>query len=113
MASKRHGQSRPPTGAYKSFHQAKRRCTDPKHDSYISHGALGVKFLYTSFDEFFAELGPRPEGHSLDRIESHGNYEPGNCRWSDDGVQLKNRKSRRTGQPFQYHEEASSERVHG
>ena len=53
-----------------------------------------VEFRFLSFDEFFAELGPRPEGHSVDRIDPLGHYEPGNVRWATVLEQAANRMPR-------------------
>lgn len=88
---KTHGHAHPRSGAYKSFLQARRRCRDPKHDSFKSHGAYGIEFRFTSFEQFYAEVGDRPEGQTLDRINSRGHYEPGNVRWANDTVQSENR----------------------
>ena len=53
-------------------------------------------FLYRSFEEFLADVGPRPAtGMSLDRKENNGNYEPGNCRWLDPVEQVANARDGR------------------
>jgi hypothetical protein len=75
-------------GAYKSYARAKRRVAI-NHKGAYSH----VKFRFKSYEQFLAELGPRPEGMTLDRIDSHGHYEPGNVRWATIQEQNKNRRS--------------------
>jgi hypothetical protein len=67
---------------YRSYQAAKFRCSNPKCCKWQYYGGRGIKFLFTSFEQFFAELGPRPTGTTLDRIENDGNYEPGNVRWA-------------------------------
>ena len=77
--------------AKKSFEKAKRRCAMGKahHPAYES-----VEFRFKSFDEFFAELGPRPDGCSVDRIDTLGHYEVGNVRWATVLQQANNRMPR-------------------
>lgn len=76
---------------YKSYEKAKRRVKlgAKHHPAYAN-----VEFRFLSFDEFFAELGPRPEGHSVDRIDPLGHYEPGNVRWATVLEQAANRMPR-------------------
>lgn len=76
------------TGAYKSYWRAKRR-VQSNHNGCYGH----VKFLFKSFDEFWQELGLRPENCTLDRIDPLGNYEPGNVRWLTQKEQNRNRRS--------------------
>jgi hypothetical protein len=64
-----------------SYKNAKDRCNNPNNDRYADWGGRGIKFLFTSFEQFFAELGPKPPRYVLDRINNNGHYQPGNVRW--------------------------------
>lgn len=88
-----HGRS--DTREYSSYCNAKKRCNNPKEIGYANYGGRGIKFLFTSFEEFFAELGPRPDGTSIDRIETNGHYAPSNVQWSTQSTQAFNRRKRR------------------
>ena len=81
------------TPEYRSYTAAKSRCNNPKCIAWKHYGGRGIKFLFTSFEEFFIELGPRPEGKSLDRKDNDGNYEPGNVKWSTQREQMLNRRT--------------------
>lgn len=77
--------------AYKSYTRARRRCRQGKshHPAYEN-----VEFRFKTFDEFFDEIGPRPENHSVDRIDPLGHYERGNVRWASISQQAANRLPR-------------------
>lgn len=77
--------------ARNSYYKAKRRCKlGAKH-----HKAYeDVEFRFSSFEEFFELLGPRPEGCTLDRIDPLGHYESGNVRWASIQEQVANRLPR-------------------
>ena len=95
-ANTRHGCARKgdKNPEYIAYYGAQQRCNNPNSPKYAYYGGCGIKFLYTSFQEFFADLGKRPSSkHSLDRIENNGNYEPGNCRWAVKAEQLRNRNT--------------------
>lgn len=68
------------------------RCTKPKSDHYKAYGGRGIKVCdrWMDFPNFRDDMGPRPAGHSLDRINNDGNYEPGNCRWATKQEQYSN-----------------------
>ena len=73
------------------------RCTNPKDAAYKNYGAKGVSVCdrwRQSFQAFYADMGARPTPrHTVDRIESTGNYEPSNCRWATRTEQNRNRSS--------------------
>ena len=79
---------------YMAYHDAKRRCTNPYHEiNKKNYKDKGIKFLFESFDQFIAELGPRPDNTSLDRIDNDGDYVGGNVRWATQKQQAVNRSS--------------------
>jgi hypothetical protein len=78
---------------HKAYFDARYRCENPNNNVFKYYGGRGIKFLFTSFDQFFAELGSKPTPqHSLDRIENDGNYEPGNVRWATKQQQSRNQR---------------------
>jgi hypothetical protein len=89
----KHGLSRSPE--YAAYYDAKNRCTSPKNEYWKDYGGRGIKFLFTSFAQFISEIGPRPEGLTLDRINNEGNYEPGNIRWATPKQQAQNSRPKR------------------
>lgn len=88
--SRTHGMSR--HQEYWVYKAAKDRCNNPKNRGYVNYGGRGIRFLFASFEQFYAELGPRPAGMSLDRIDNDGNYEPRNVRWADRATQNRNKR---------------------
>jgi hypothetical protein len=80
------------TPEYQAYAGAKHRCTNPNSKNFKHYGARGIRFLFTSFEQFFAELGPRPNGLELDRVDNDGHYEPGNVRWATSSQQKLNRR---------------------
>jgi hypothetical protein len=78
---------------YKIFKSAKGRCVNPNDPKYSDYGGRGIKFLFSSFQQFIDHIGWRPSRDlSLDRKNNDGNYEPGNVRWATSSEQAFNRR---------------------
>jgi hypothetical protein len=91
LARKTHGMSRTPE--FNIWTGIRKRCMNPRYREYHLYGGKGVTIAerWGDFSNFYADMGPRPSPyHSIDRIESNGNYEPGNCRWATDAEQSLN-----------------------
>jgi len=92
---KTHGMSY--TRTYGSWSAMRDRCTKPNARGYKHYGGRGITICdewRRSFEAFYRDVGPRPEGKSIDRIDNDGNYEPANCKWSTPSEQNYNRRSR-------------------
>ena len=75
------------------------RCYNETHNYYDYYGGRGISVCdrwfdpENGYDNFVADMGTRPEGFTLDRIDGDGNYEPSNCRWADDATQNRNKSN--------------------
>jgi hypothetical protein len=79
---------------YRVWSRLRARCNNPKNIGYQNYGGRGISVCpqWNSFEVFLADMGRRPMGHSIDRINNDGNYEPANCRWATTAEQNRNRR---------------------
>jgi hypothetical protein len=82
---------------YSTWISMRHRCTNVKRKQYKDYGGRGIKVCARwqgrqGFANFLADMGERPDGLTLDRIDNEGNYEPGNCRWATWKQQAANKR---------------------
>jgi hypothetical protein len=84
---------------YPTWLNMKQRCYNSNHNRYKDYGGRGIKVCdmwLNSFENFLNDMGERPEGTSLDRINNNGNYEPNNCKWATKSEQRINQRKKQT-----------------
>lgn len=89
-----HTRGRKTTPEFRTWCAMLQRCYYEKGEKYPLYGARGITVCdrwKESFEAFLEDMGPRPDGYTLDRIDGKGNYEPSNCRWATQKEQIANR----------------------
>ena len=71
------------------------RCNDPNNSNYKNYGGRGIGYCikWADFWAFVEDMGERPEGYSIERLDPDGDYEPGNCVWASYTEQGQNRRN--------------------
>lgn len=89
----KHGLINTPT--YYSWAGMKSRCMNSNDTRYKDWGGRGIKVCerWMDFRNFLEDMGVRPEGTTLDRIDANGDYKPGNCRWATAQQQASNKRN--------------------
>jgi hypothetical protein len=83
------------TPEYRSWVAMKKRCTNKNYQHYNEYGGRGISYdaNWDGFLEFLADMGNRPDGTSLDRVDVNGNYNKENCRWVSQTEQCRNKRN--------------------
>lgn len=83
------------TTEYRIWCNMKTRCTNPNFKQWKDYGGRGIticKEWLESFEQFYKDMGKKPDGKTIDRIDNNKGYEPSNCKWSTYLEQAQNRK---------------------
>lgn len=89
-----HSRGGKPSRTYVSWTAMRTRCSNTNSSDYLRYGGRGIVITpaWEQFEQFLSDMGERPVGCTLDRVDADGNYEPTNCRWATYKVQRANQR---------------------
>lgn len=94
----RHGASKLNRPVYNIWVGIKSRCSDQSDPAFHNYGGRGISVCERWLNDplaFINDMGPRPRGASVERVDNNGNYEPGNCKWATKKEQARNTRHNR------------------
>ena len=94
LSSRSHTHNMWHSSTYRSWHKIKQRCLNKKNNRYSSYGGRGIGICekWLNFEGFYEDMGDRPMGTSIERVDNNIGYFKDNCKWANGSIQSANRR---------------------